>query len=64
MHQSTGNAMTKEYEVTIKVTFTKKYYVNALDYEQAEEQALDESWHDNYSVNEHPDLDVYDINTA
>lgn len=56
--------MTKEYEVTIKVTFTKTYYVNALDYEQAEEQALDESWHDDYSIGDHPEINVYDVDTA
>ena len=56
--------MTKDYEVTIKVTFTKKYYVSALDYEQAEELALDESWHDDYFINDHPEINVYDVDTA
>ena len=56
--------MTKDYLVTIHVSFKKQYYVTALDWEAAEEYALDEAHHDLYNINDYPDIEVVDVDTV
>ena len=38
----------KDFLVTVKVVFHKKYIVNAKDWEYAEDYAMDEAWGDTF----------------
>jgi hypothetical protein len=64
MPQNIGNTMPKEYIVTIQVSFTKQYYVTAVDWEQAEDYALNEAHSDIYQISDYPDIEVVDVDTA
>lgn len=51
----------KEYLVTYKVTFTKRYIVEASSYEAAEEYADDELHADSFNIyHDDPDVDLFD----
>ena len=52
----------RDYLVTVKVTFTRKYLVNAKDWEYAEDYAVDEAIGDNYSVaSEDCEIEPYEV---
>ena len=40
----------KEFLVTVKVCFTKKYLVSAADWEYAEDYGVDEAYGDVYNI--------------
>lgn len=51
----------KEYLVTYKVTFTKRYIVEASSYEAAEDYAEDELYVDSFNVHhDDPEVDLFD----
>ena len=51
----------KDFLVTVKVTFTKSYIVNAKDWEYAEDYAIDEAHGDVYSTfDEDCEVDIYE----
>ena len=50
----------KDYLVTVRCVCYKKYYVNAADWEYAEDYALDEVHGDTFHVDEF-DFEAYEV---
>ena len=52
----------KDFYVTMKVTFTKTYVVNAKDWEHAEDYAEDELYGEVFNITDDGvDIEAYDV---